>query len=61
MADNDEVPGQLITKYVAWIRKNITPGKKRGILIAEYAQGVTRGQIRKAWKEFYDKPHKENK
>ncbi len=53
MADHDEIPGQLISKYVAWIRENISPGKKRGQLISAYAQGVTRGQIRKAWKDYY--------
>ena len=53
MPDNDVVPGQLISEYVAWIRKNIPPGPKRGQLISAYAQGVTKGKIRKAWREFY--------
>ena len=50
---DEEVPGQLIAKYVAWIRANVAPGAKRGELISVYAQGVTKGQIRKAWREFY--------
>lgn len=52
--DNDEVPGQLISKYVAWIRANVPPGAKRGQLIASYAQGVTKGKIRKAWRKYYE-------
>jgi hypothetical protein len=55
MADGDVIPGQLIAKYVAWIRANIPPGPKRGQLISAYAQGVTKGQVRAAWREYYKK------
>ena len=51
---DEEIPGQLIAAYVAWVRANIPPGSERGKLISAYAQDVTRGQAKKAWREFYD-------
>ena len=51
--EDTEIPGQLISKYVQWVRKNISPGKERGQLISAYAQGVTKGGIRNAWRKYY--------
>jgi hypothetical protein len=52
-SEDETIPGQQVSAYAQWVIDNIPPGPERGKLVSAYAQGVNRGQAKKAWLDYY--------